>query len=304
MSRKIILHCGAPKTGSTSFQHMLYANRERMLKAGFYFPAVSRKKREDDDIRIMLANLKGEGGRKKEVRQARKLIEKLFEESGAHTLIISNESLLGKPAAKGNKTFLPKADDAARLMAEAFEGYDVEVRFFIRDFAGFLPSWYVQQIRMGGDMDFEQFAKAYHLSKATWAPAVAALRRHFGVDRVEIHDHADLVKDAHGVFCRAFPAVMAALGEAGRNPPNKNSSIGKGMVNAYRRWNAIAERIGWSQKSRKSIQHFGRRYLLLPFERFSRSEKIRFDPEMAAKMTARYKADIEAIKAAAPTPTL
>jgi hypothetical protein len=167
-----------------------------------------------------------------------------------------------------------------------------------------MPSWYVQQIRMGGDLDFEQFAKVYHLRKATWAPTVAALRQHFGVDRVEIYDHADLVKDAHGVFNRAFPTVMAALGEAGRNPPNKNSSIGRGMVNAYRRWNAIAERLGWSQKSRKSIQHFGRRYFLLPFERFSRSEKIRFAPEMAAKMTVRYKADIEAIKAAAPTPTL
>lgn len=304
MSRKIILHCGAPKTGSTSFQHMLYENRERMVKAGFYYPAVSRKKREEDDIRIVLSNLKGEGSRKKEVRQVRKLIERLFSESGAHTMLISNEGLLGKPAIKGNKTFLPKAEESARLMAEALDGYDVELRYFIRDFAGFLPSWYVQQVRMGNEMDFERFAKAYNLDRATWAPAVAALRRHFGEERVEIYDHADLVKDAHGVFRRAFPAVMEALGEAGRNPPNKNTSIGKGMVNAYRRWNAISERIGWSQKSRKAIQQFGRRYFLLPFERFSRSEKIRFDPETARMMTARYKADIEAIKAAAPTPTL
>ncbi|MCB1444320.1 MAG: hypothetical protein KDJ87_00590 [Rhizobiaceae bacterium] len=304
MSRKIILHCGAPKTGSTSFQHMLYENRERMLKAGFFYPGVSRKKREEDDIRIVLSNLKGEGNRKKEVRQVRKLIERLFAESGAHTLLISNEGLLGKPAIKGNKTFLPKAAESARLMAEALDGYDVEVRFFIRDFAGFLPSWYVQQVRMGNDMDFEPFARAYNFRKATWAPAVAALREHFGADRVEVYDHADLVKDAHGVFSRAFPTVMAALGEAGRNPPNKNSSIGRGMVSAYRRWNGIAERIGWSQKSRKTIQHLGRRYVLLPFERFSRSEKIRFDPETAKTMTARYRADIEAIKAAAPTPTL
>lgn len=304
MSRKIILHCGAPKTGSTSFQHMLYDNRERMLKAGFFFPAVSRKKREEDDIRIVLSNLKGEGNRKKEVKQVRRLIEKLFAESGAHTLLISNEGLLGKPAIKGNKTFLPKADDSARLMAEALEGYDVEVRYFIRDFAGFLPSWYVQQVRMGNDMDFERFTKAYNLRKASWAPAVASLRKYFGVERVEIYDHADLVKDAHGVFSRAFPTVMAALGDAGRNPPNKNTSIGKGMVNAYRRWNAISERLGWSQQSRKTIQHIGRRYVLLPFERLSRSEKVRFDPETARKMTARYKADIEAIKAAAPTPTL
>jgi hypothetical protein len=304
MSKKIILHCGAPKTGSTSFQHLLYDNRERMLKAGFFFPAVSRKKREEDDIRIVLSNLKGEGGRRKEIKHARALIERLFAESGAHTLLISNESLLGKPAVKGNKTFLPKADESARLIAEALEGYDVAVRYFIRDFAGFLPSWYVQQVRMGNDMDFDRFTRVYNLARASWVPSVASLRQHFGVERVEIYDHADLVKDAYGVFSRAFPEVMAALGEAGRSPPNKNSSIGKGMVDTYRRWNRIAEWIGWSQGSRKTIQHIGRRYVLLPFERFSKSEKIRFDPETAAKMTARYKADIEAIKAAAPTPTL
>lgn len=304
MLRKIILHCGAPKTGSTSFQHMLYDNRERMLKAGFFYPAVSRKKREEDDIRIVLGNLKGEANSARQIKKVRALIKKLFDDSGAHTMLISNESLLGKPAVKGMKSFLPKADEAARLMAEALDGYDVEVRYFIRDFAGFLPSWYVQQVRMGNEMEFDAFTKAFRLENATWAPAVASLREHFGADRVEIYDHADLVKDAHGVFTRAFPEIMAALGEAGHNPPNKNTSIGKGMVNAYRRWNRISARLGWSAKSKKSIQQFGRRYGLLPFERLSRSEKIRFDPETAKVMTARYKADIEAIKAAAPTPTL
>jgi hypothetical protein len=226
MVGRIILHCGAPKTGSTSFQHMLYANQERMQKAGFYYPAVSRRKREEDDIRLVLSNLKGEGERKKDIKQARALVEKLFAETGAHTLIISNETMLGAPAVKGRKAFLPKADEAARLMAEALEGYDVAVRYFIRDFTGFLPSWYVQQVRMGKVADFERFLKAYPEDRVSWVPSVAALREHFGPERVEIYDHADLVKDAHGVLSRAFPEVMAALGEAGRTPPNKNTSIG------------------------------------------------------------------------------
>ena len=304
MTRKIIIHCGAPKTGSTSFQHLLYDNRDRMLKAGFYYPAVSRKKREADDIRILLSSLKGDANNKKALARIRKLVERLFEENKAHTLLISHEGLLGKPAFKGNRTFLPKAEDSARLISEALKDYDVQVRFFIRDFAGFLPSWYVQQVRMGNEMTFDDFARAYHFDKATWAPAVASLRRHFGAERVEVYDHADLVKDAHGVFSRAFPEVMAALGEAGRAPPNKNISIGRGMVDAYRRWNGMAGKLGWSQSSRKTIQHIGRRYVLLPFERFSKSEKIRFDAETAARMTARYKADIAEIKVAAATPTL
>jgi len=295
MSRKIILHCGAPKTGSTSFQHMLYDNRERMLKAGFFYPAVSRKKREEDDIRIVLSNLKGEGNRRREVKQVRKLIEKLFAESGAHTMLISNEGLLGKPAIKGNKTFLPKADDSARLMAEALEGYDVEVRYFIRDFAGFLPSWYVQQVRMGSRMTFEDFRKAYDFNSVTWKTPVRALRKHFGTEAVGIYDHADLVRDPHAFLSAMFPDVMAALGERGKVLPAKNISIGSGMVEIYRRWNMISDRITPNGSMRRTVQHIGRRYGLLPFERFSKSEKLRLPPKLAEALSARYRADVATI---------
>ena len=88
-----------------------------------------------------------------------------------------------------------------------------------------------------------------------------------------------------------FPDVMAALGDKGRELPSKNISIGAGMVEIYRRWNEISERISPTASSRKTIQHLGRRYALLPFERFSKSEKLKLPPALAAELSARFRAD-------------
>jgi hypothetical protein len=84
---------------------------------------------------------------------------------------------------------------------------------------------------------------------------------------------------------------MAALGEKGRQLPAKNISIGAGMVEIYRRWNVISDRLAPNGSVRKTVQHLGRRYALLPFERFSKSEKLRLPQELAEALSARYRGD-------------
>ena len=293
MKRRIILHCGAPKTGSTSFQHMLYANRTHLLEAGFYSPAVSRKKRVKDDVRILLGEvMRPENDNQLFLHRIRNVLNGLFSESGAHTLIISNEGMLGKPFSPRYTGFYPRAVETAARLALVLEDYDVEVRFVVRDYAAFLPSWYVQSVRMGAKYTLEAFLKTYDFSTVSWTTPVDALRRNFPIDKVGIYDHADLVRNAYGFLTSAFPDIMAALGDRGRALPSKNHSIGQGMVNIYRRWNRLSDRIAWNPSSRRLIHHLGRRYGLLPLERFSNSPKIQLPAELAAAMSARYRADL------------
>lgn len=296
MTQKIILHCGAPKTGSTSFQHMLYANHDILLNAGFYSPPVSRKKRVKDDIRILLGEVMRTGNDNQIfLHRVRNVIKSLYAESGAHTLIISNEGMLGKPFLPRYAGFYPRAMETAERLALVLEGYDIEVRFVVRDYAGFLPSWYVQSVRMGAKYTLRGFLDSYDFSTVTWKTPVDALRKHFDPARVGIYDHADLVRNPHAFLSSAFPEIMAALGERGRQLPSKNPSIGEGMVEIYRRWNQISERVAWNPAARRTIHHLGRRYALLPFERFSNSEKVRLPAEMAAELTVRYQADLPLI---------
>ena len=296
MKPKIILHCGAPKTGSTSFQHLLYANHDLLAKAGFYCPAVSRKKRMKDDIRLLLGEiLRPDNDNQAFLYRIREVLEQIQSETGAHTLIISNEGMLGKPFSRKSRKFYETADGHAERIRLALEGYDVEARFVIRDYAGFLPSWYVQSVRMGSRLTLEKFLEVYDFRTVTWKTPVNALREHFGAAKVGIYDHADMVKDPYAFLCAMFPDIMAALGEKGRELPAKNRSIGQGMVDIYRRWNDISDRLSTLGASRRTIQHLGRRYVLLPFERFSKSEKVRLPMEMAAAMSERFAADRAAI---------
>lgn len=293
MKPKIILHCGAPKTGSTSFQHLLYANVDLLSRAGFYCPSVSRKKRVKDDIRIMLGEiLRPENNNQAFLDRIRAVLQDIHAETGAHTLIISNEGMLGKPFSRKYPTFYQRAGDLAERIRIALDGYDVEARFVIRDYSGFLPSWYVQSVRMGSRLKFKDFLRIYDFDTVTWKTPVQALRQHFGAASVGIYDHADLVRDPHAFLSAMFPGVMAALGDQGRKLPSKNISIGGGMVEIYRRWNELSERIAPNAAARKTIQHLGRRYGLLPLERFSNSEKLRLPPALAAELTARFQSDV------------
>jgi hypothetical protein len=302
MKPKIILHCGAPKTGSTSFQHLLYANIDRLAKAGYYCPSVSRKKRVEDDIRIMLGDvLKPQNDNQNFLYRIRSVLQEIQATTGAHTLIISNESMLGRPFSSRQSTFYARADDLAQRIRLALDEYDVEVRFVIRDYSAFLPSWYVQSVRMGSTRTFEEFVTTYDFSSVDWNVPVKALRRHFGADNVGVYDHADLVKDSHAFLLAMFPGVMAALGENGRELHNKNSSIGRGMVEVYRRWNEISQRLVSNPEAYRIIHHIGRRYCILPFERFSKSEKLRLPLGLAAELSARYRLHAAAIR---PLPVL
>ncbi|MDB5525407.1 MAG: hypothetical protein JWM58_3170 [Rhizobium sp.] len=292
MKPKIILHCGAPKTGSTSFQHLLYNNSEILAKAGFYFPSVSRKKRMKDDIRILLREiLRPENHNQAFLYRIHEVLQVIYAETGAHTLIISNEDMLGRPFSRKYRTFYQRADEMADRIKLVLEDYDVEARFVIRDYSGFLPSWYVQSVRMGSKLTLEQFLRVYDFHSVTWKTPVQALRTHFGTAKVGIYDHADLVKDPHAFLSAMFPDVMAALGEKGRELPSKNISIGSGMVNLYRRWNEISDRLTPNSSARRTVQYLGRRYALLPFERFSKSEKLRLPQPMAEALSARYRDD-------------
>ncbi|MCV3764404.1 hypothetical protein [Rhizobium sp. TRM95796] len=297
MKARIILHCGAPKTGSTSFQHLLYANRPLLLEKGFYCPAVSRKKRVKDDVRILLGEMsKPENDNQAYRFHIGEVIEKIRAETGCHTLIISNENLLGKPFMGPRRKFYESAEERAERLHLALQDYDVDVRFVIRDYAGFLPSWYVQQVRMGSAMRFSDFLHGYDFKGMNWAAPVSALRRHFEPGRVGIFDHADMIADPIGFLRAMFPDVMAALGDRGRELPNKNISIGAGMVERYRRWSEIATRISPSPRWRARIHQIGRRYGLLPLERFSRSPKLVMPDDMAKALRARYQADRDALR--------
>ncbi len=135
---------------------------------------------------MVIAQLGGLKGKKldKAIGWARKRIDEIFADPSIHTFVLSNEGFLGKPFLPGKPDFLPKLDRQVAALARVLEGYRVEVRYFVRDFSGFLPSWYVQQVRMGWTQTFDEFLEGLEPDLLTWMPAVERLRATFGAGSV------------------------------------------------------------------------------------------------------------------------
>ena len=117
--RRIILHVGAPKCGSTYLQRVLLKNRERLGRLGIAYP-------HSDD---------GHPGNAADLQQITE--DRLLADFGAcHTLVYSHEDLLAA-AAKGK----PLADLAARL------GIQLEILAFLRPFSELLFGTWSQMMK-------------------------------------------------------------------------------------------------------------------------------------------------------------
>lgn len=119
---RLVMHVGLPKCGSSSLQHALISDRERMRDAGIFYPetmqaedgAYSGRKRG----MAFLKELKSASRGKPSSELASRAEE--FARSSADTMILSSEGFIGKAAKLKKPAFAPIA------------GFDVELVAFYR----------------------------------------------------------------------------------------------------------------------------------------------------------------------------
>ena len=151
--RRLILHGGTPKTGTSALQWCLDANRGVLAERGFWYPRPSSR-REPKHQELIGALLAADEGR------FAGCIESALREmpSDAHTVILSTEGIFNHwwdfpPAAKG----------MLRGLADQF---DFELCVWFRDPESFAAALYAQYLRnprtddspdvYGRDIDFDE----------------------------------------------------------------------------------------------------------------------------------------------------
>ncbi|WP_022950582.1 hypothetical protein [Leucothrix mucor] len=91
----VILHIGAPKTGSSALQHFLFLNRELLLEKGIYYP------RHGFDVNGISGGHSGIGASliEGDVSKSQSILDRYVSESRKKglTLLVSAESLFGYP---------------------------------------------------------------------------------------------------------------------------------------------------------------------------------------------------------------
>ncbi len=128
MSKKIVLHIGANKTGTSSIQRMLLENRPVLQKAGWDYPDYHLHHMAHHRMAYSIAGHTDRGLAPGWRGELRKLIER-----SPHKLIFSSE------------LFFRTGDPAA--VAEYFPPEQTQVVLYLREHLAYMMSWYAQAIQ-------------------------------------------------------------------------------------------------------------------------------------------------------------
>lgn len=162
----LILHIGRGKTGSTSLQRALHAQRERVLAAGWFMPEA--------------ADTLGNHA---------KFVTAIRENDSSHESVQVVRDALADPDARVLLTseflFDLKADHIQRVR-ELSAGHDVMLIAYLRDYTSWVPSLYAQPTKKGNNLlSFDEFYST-HLETFSAMPALTRWADVFGWSALSI----------------------------------------------------------------------------------------------------------------------
>jgi len=170
--KKIILHIGLPKTGSTALQQFLYMSREALLRRGVLYPA--HVHREDDPKHNFVIDLirNGQG-------------HDISSERGykaASRIVISNEAL--------SNDFYFHGSERNRRLAELLRAHgELEVCMVLRGEREWLRSYYKQAVINQSVKGKPHYQNSLPLAMFAELESVQRLL-----------NHGDLIKDVSAVY--------------------------------------------------------------------------------------------------------
>ena len=225
MARRVYLHIGAPKTGSTYVQNVLWSNRDRLAQAGILLPGSAAAQDQ------AMADLRAATWRDAEVywtwdRLAAKARE------WPDDVIISNEGLGAA-----------SSEQAAHAVA-SLGAAEIHIIVVGRDLWRTLPSFWQQSVRARSGWRFEEFLRAVEEGRCEvfwenhtaarilrrWGDLVPAQRRHL----VTVPGPGA----PHEVLWQRFAGIVGiGDGRCELTAPAANPSLGAAEIELLRRVN-------------------------------------------------------------------
>ncbi len=142
--QRVFVHIGAPKTGTTFIQAVLWANRRRLSRAGFLYPY--RRPAEHFGAMLDLRQLSWGGHADAKHRRGQwDAVARRAQEWGGHTVLLTNEILGG--ATPGQ----------IRRLVRSVAPAEVHVVFTARDFARQLVSDWQEHVKHQHAVQLERF---------------------------------------------------------------------------------------------------------------------------------------------------
>lgn len=286
------IHIGAHKTGTTLLQSVFARHSAGMARGGvIYLPPRALRRA----FSVNTPRWRQEGDAAIPAMQAA-LKSLLPGNQGGHALLISDESLLGHLRTDlGNSPdrLYQHCGEMPVLLKRVMGKQGLVVLLFIRRLDEFLPSAYLQRVRLGETATFEQYLSGLDLVRLSWLPTVnelAATLTGEG-DRLIVYDYAAL-RDAPGALLSdLFGRLGLAAPPASVLRKRVNASL---TSNSYRAVMAL-NRI-WPFGRARMLRHVVAAVLDLRLFPGARPARL-MDPALAARLAARHGPDLDAIEA-------
>jgi hypothetical protein len=148
VKKKILIHIGMGRCGSTSIQYALRLKRSELAARGIHYPE-TKPNEDGHHVLGLLSDDKIE-----EAERAWRDVLSEFDKSGYHTLLLSTEMFIAIPT----KLF--------QTVRRLISGYSVNVIFIVRNQKELLPSTYAQWIK--ARIAFRSFEHFYRVTNQEW----------------------------------------------------------------------------------------------------------------------------------------
>ncbi|WP_139310449.1 hypothetical protein [Photobacterium proteolyticum] len=262
---KVFLHAGLHKTGSTAIQSYLKLNNDELKYNNIYYDnELSGRSQVDINFCIDMD---------RNIREAYSL--------GAVNYIISNERLLGTPR-NGYNT----AKDNATLIVNTLQSIDFvefELIIFVRRQDDFFKSSYIQQIKQGESLSFDEYFNKKVIDSFDWLELYRILHIIFD-GRINFLEYSNKFEyNPHHIYNEA-DRVFELPSELTRENKNFNPSYGDLALNIALQFN---QKFNGKEKNRNK---WLREILQRELNNVNTSKVHIIDNSRLLEITKRYKA--------------
>ncbi len=200
MTRRIILHIGPPKTGTSSLQEMLFAAQEALMEQGVAYPTLGRHSR--------MPRAAGHHGIPA-VAQANAalpapLLEWIDGLPAGHTVVLSSEDFTSLDPAKVSH------------LAAQLTGFEVEVIYYARRWDRLLPSVWQELVKHGSGRSYpvylhQQTASPRASAYLNYAQILDRWSEAFGMKAIRLFSFDNAVAESGDVVSHFCEAVLGGV---------------------------------------------------------------------------------------------
>lgn len=178
--KRVIIHAGQYKTGSTSIQKMMWSSRKALLKHGVLYPESFVR----DSAHFLITDLLRQEFRDSSFSVDLQPLREELESSSANIAVISCEALSGATV----RRFAPELMQYmwGRLV-DLFKGFEVRVVFYVRRQDESVDSRIIQEIKgQSRKSNINHEAFLYENSSLNYYYFTQQLGKTFGADKVDV----------------------------------------------------------------------------------------------------------------------